>query len=111
MIQINVTAQCQATTQKGTQCTKEATQYEGRFCRNDGETELFVELLNSVAITEKFRPAKTLPSGTVIPSAFVEQRTSVQGIPSLGFVCNLHSKEEIAARAKKSFANHGRFRG
>ena len=106
-IQINVTAKCQATTQRGTKCTKDATQYEGRFCRNDGETELFVELLDSVAITEKFRPGKTLSSGTVIPSAFVKQTTSVQGIPSIGFVCNTHSRDAVASRARRAFGNYG----
>lgn len=111
MIQINVEARCQARTQKGTQCTKEAIKYEGPVCRNDGETELFVELVNCVQIIKRWRPEATLQSGTVMPGREVEDRRIMLGIPDYGFVCKLHSKEEYAARAKKSFANHGKFRG
>ena len=92
MIQINVTAKCQATTQRGTPCTRMATKYQGPFCRNDGEATLFVELLDSVHIKKRWRAEKTLSSGAVFPGAWVEDKSSMQGIPSSGFVCNTHAR-------------------
>ena len=87
-ITIEVTAKCQALTQRGTRCTKEATKYERVFAVEP----LVVELVDSEHINKRWRPETTLSSGTVIPGAWVNNRLQMQGIPNSGFVCNTHAR-------------------
>ena len=93
-ITIEVTAKCQALTQRGTRCTREATKDESRFNYYSWSFTPIspIELIDSEHTNKRWRPQAILDSGTVIPGAWVENRLQMQGIPSVGFVCNTHAR-------------------
>ena len=95
MIQINVTAQCQATTYKGTQCTKEATVLD----QITGEES--VQLVT--AFTEQVKYDERAKGGQYT------KREKLLGMKhwSHGFHCNTHSYAAQHARSKKFYANYG----
>ena len=89
-ITIEVTVQCQATTYKGTKCTREATVYEGPT-EDNGEVPL-------VAVVEEHKKWTEHLGGK-----YYTTRDNVVGFHhSHGFHCNTHTRSARNARADQS---------
>ncbi len=93
-ITIEVSVQCQATTYKGKQCTREATIFD--HLGPPGP----IPMVKAVKETVKYDPRATGGRYT--------KRDDVVGMLAHGFYCNTHSRAGRAASHQRWMANHNR---